>query len=102
MRISEFLRLEWLQFTRSAYFQKGLAIKILMGFLILYFGGIAILLGVGAYFIAEEVAPDVDPFVTVNNILKKSAVNSGLQIGLEKGRSRVWKSYPRQRFSLIF
>ena len=69
MRISEFLRLEWLQFTRSAYFQKGLAIKILMGFLILYLGGTAILFGVGAYFIAEEVSPDVDPFVTVNNIL---------------------------------
>ena len=69
MQIADFLRLEWQQFTRAAYFQKSLAIKILMGFLVLYFGGTALLIGGLIYFIAEDAAPNVDPLVTVNNLL---------------------------------
>ncbi len=69
MQIADFFRLEWLQFKRAAYFQKSLAVKILIGFLVLYFGGTAVLLGGVIYFIAKKSAPDVDPLVTVNNLL---------------------------------
>ncbi len=69
MQIADFFRLEWLQFKRAAYFQKSLALKILIGFLVLYFGGTAVLLGGVVYFIAKDSVPDVDPLVTVNNLL---------------------------------
>ena len=64
-----FVNLEWKQFRRASYFQKGLAIKILMGFLVLYFGGIALFFGAGVFFIAEKVVPGVDPIETVNKFL---------------------------------
>ena len=64
-----FLSLEWKQFTRSSYFQKGLAIKILLIFFAIMMSLYAALMGVGAYFLAEEFVPDVDPFITINNFL---------------------------------
>lgn len=69
MQISDFLRLEWLQFRRAAYFQKGLIVKIFLAFIVLYFSATALLLGVGVFFIAKKTVPDVDPLVTVNNVL---------------------------------
>lgn len=67
--IKRFLSLEWKEFTRSAHFQKGIAIKILLIFLALYFGGSALLLGIGAFFIIKETLPAQDPLVVVNNFL---------------------------------
>jgi hypothetical protein len=64
-----FVELEWKQFRRASYFQKGLAIKILMGFLVLCFGGIALFFGAGVFFIAKKVMPEVDPIETVNKFL---------------------------------
>ena len=51
--IKRFLSLEWKQFSRASYFQKGIAIKILLFFAALYFGGIAVFLGVGIFFILK-------------------------------------------------
>ena len=65
--IKRFISLEWKQFKRSSYFQKGLAIKILLIFGALYFMTAAFFLGIGAFFMAEEFVKDVDPFVTINN-----------------------------------
>ncbi len=67
--IKRFLSLEWKQFSRASYFQKGIAIKILLFFAAIYFGGAAIFLGIGAFFILKEVLPDVDPIITINNFL---------------------------------
>lgn len=67
--IKRFLSLEWKQFSRASYFQKGIAIKIVLFFAALYFGGIAVFLGVGIFFILKKAVPDVDPIETVNNFL---------------------------------
>ena len=64
-----FLSLEWKQFSRASYFQKGIAIKILLFFVALYFGGIAIFMGAGMYFLLKETLPNADPIVVVNNSL---------------------------------
>ncbi len=67
--ILRFLDLEWKQFYRSSSFNKGIAIKILMGFVVLYFLAIALSLGVGLFFIIEKANPANDPIVLVNNFL---------------------------------
>jgi len=67
--IKQFIRLEWKQFFRASYFQKGIAIKILLVLAALYFGGAALMLGVGLFFIAKKAFPDIDPIVTVNNFI---------------------------------
>ena len=67
--IKRFLSLEWKQFTRASYFQKGLAIKILLILAALYFGGIALILGIGLFFIIKEAVPNTDPIHVVNNYL---------------------------------
>jgi hypothetical protein len=69
MTTKQFLGLEWKQFRRSSFFEKGLAIKILMALAALYFAGIAILAGVGVFFIFKKAIPDQDPFVLINNYM---------------------------------
>lgn len=64
-----FLSLEWKQFLRASYFQKGIAIKILLFFAAIYFGGAAIFLGIGVFFIFKKAVPDVDPIIMINNFL---------------------------------
>jgi len=70
---TKFLSLQWKEFTRSASFQKGIAIKILLIFAALYFGGIAILAGSGMFFIVRkmysEMGIEVDPMVIINNFI---------------------------------
>jgi len=67
--IKRFLSLEWKQFKRASYFQKGIAIKILLFLAALYFGGIAIILGIGMFFILKKLFPNTDPVEIVNNFL---------------------------------
>ncbi len=67
--IKHFLSLEWKQFKRASYFQKGVAIKILLFLAVLYFGGIAIFMGGAMFFILKEAMPEIDPIVIVNNYL---------------------------------
>jgi hypothetical protein len=67
--IKHFLKLEWKQFFRASYFQKGLAIKILLVFGAIYFGGSALMLGVGLFFIIKKTFPEADPIIMVNNYL---------------------------------
>lgn len=67
--IKHFLNLEWKQFTRASYFQKGLAIKIVLFFAVIYFGGVALMIGGGLYFILKKTFPDIDPIIMVNNYL---------------------------------
>ncbi len=67
--IKNFLNFEWKQFARSSYFQKGIAIKILLALAVLYFGGIALLVGAGLFFILKKAIPETDPIILVNNFL---------------------------------
>ena len=67
--INYFLSLEWKSFLRSASFGKGLAIKILMGFLSLYFIGIFLSMGVFLYPGLKKAFPDSDPLIILNNFL---------------------------------
>lgn len=66
--IKQFINLEWKAFTRSASFKVNLALKILMFigafFMILY----ALGLGVGAYYIIEEMV-DPEPLKIINKFL---------------------------------
>jgi hypothetical protein len=64
---TKFIYLEWKSFTRSASFASNLALKILMGFLVLYFTLVFLALGVGAFYILKEMK--LDPLVTINKFL---------------------------------
>jgi hypothetical protein len=63
----KFLSLEWKAFFRSAAFRANLAIKILMGFMAVYFTLIFLALGIGAFYILKE--EHLDPIETVNKYL---------------------------------
>lgn len=67
--IKHFINFEWKQFKRASYFQKGIAIKILLALAVIYFGGIALLVGVGLFFIIKKIVPEIDPIILVNNFL---------------------------------
>src|SRR5210317_1977735 len=64
-----FLSFEWKQFKRASYFQKGLAIKILLFLAVLYFGAIALFLGIGLFFIMKKLFPEMDPLVQVSSFM---------------------------------
>ncbi len=67
--ITHFINLEWKQFFRSSYWQKSVALNILMVFLALYFILMFLGLGFGLYPILKEQFPDSDPLVIVNGFL---------------------------------
>lgn len=67
--ISHFINLEWKQFFRSSYWQKSVAINVLMVFLALYFILIFLGLGFGLYSILKKQFPESDPLVIVNGFL---------------------------------
>jgi hypothetical protein len=67
--ISQFLKLEWKQFFRSSYWQKGIAIKIIMGFFGLYMMASFLAIGIGSFFIIRKTMPESDPLQVVNSVL---------------------------------
>ena len=67
--ISHFLKLEWKQFFRSSHWQKGIALKIIMGFFILYFMVVFLAIGVLGYYILKKTLPALDPLQLVNSYL---------------------------------
>src|SRR5210317_1943167 len=67
--ISRFISLEWKSFVRSASFGKGLALKILMGFLALYFMSIFLVLGFVLYPGLKKAFPDQDPLIILNSMV---------------------------------
>ncbi|NRD18507.1 hypothetical protein HNV08_00490 [Winogradskyella eckloniae] len=64
--IKHFLNLEWKQYFRSSYWQKNMAINILMVFFALYFIVMFLGLGFGLLLILKKTFPDQDPFVIAN------------------------------------
>ena len=65
--IKKFIYLEWKAFTRSASFGANLAMKILIGFLMVYFSMIFIGMGVGSFYILKKM--NLEPLVTINKFL---------------------------------
>ena len=59
--IKHFLKLEWKQYFRSSYWEKGIALKIIMGFFVLYFLAAFLSIGIGGYFILKKMYPEQDP-----------------------------------------
>jgi hypothetical protein len=64
----KFLSLEWKAFFRSAALSANLAMKILMGFLAVYFTAIFLVFGVGCYYILEKELK-LNPVETVNKFM---------------------------------
>ena len=65
--IKKFIYLEWKAFTRSASFGANLAMKILLGFLMIYFSLLFIGAGVGAFYILKKM--NLEPLQTINKFL---------------------------------
>jgi hypothetical protein len=64
-----FISLQWKSFFRSASVGKSIGLKILMGFLALYFAFIFLALGFGLYPILKKTLPDADPLQVVNSFV---------------------------------
>lgn len=62
----KFLWLEWKSFLRSASFGKSLGLKLLMGFLALYFAAMFLFLGVALFPMLKKIYPEGDPLLIVN------------------------------------
>ena len=67
--ISHFLKFEWKQFFRSSYWQKSIALNILLGFLAVYFMLTFLVLGISIYPILKKQFPESDPLIMVNGFL---------------------------------
>ena len=67
--ILHFLKLEWKQYFRSSHWQKGIALKIIMGFFVLYFLVAFLAIGIGGYYILKKEFPEQDPLQIVNSYL---------------------------------
>ena len=67
--ILHFLKLEWKQFIRSVAFGKSIALKIIMGFVVLYFLVSFLAIGIGGYYILKKEFPEQDPLQLVNSFL---------------------------------
>lgn len=63
------LRLEWKSFFRSASFGKGLAVKLMLAFLSLYFFVCFLALGIGIFFLIKKELGYNEPILFVNNYL---------------------------------
>jgi hypothetical protein len=63
-----FISLEWKSFFRSASFATNLALKIIMGFMALYFMVIFVGAGVGVFYLIKEEA-HLEPLAAVNKFL---------------------------------
>jgi len=67
--IKHFFNFEWKQFFRSSYWQKSIALNILLGFFALYFILIFLGLGIGLYPILKKQFPESDPLIILNGFL---------------------------------
>lgn len=67
--IQKFISLQWKEFLRSASFQKGIAIKVLLFIAAAYVGGMAIFAGMGLFLGIKKLIPGVDPMLIVNSFI---------------------------------
>ncbi|WP_417865385.1 DUF5687 family protein [Xanthomarina gelatinilytica] len=69
MTLKHFINLEWKQYFRSAYWQKSMALNVLLVFVGLYFVVTFLALGIALYPILKDTFPDQDPLNIVNSYL---------------------------------
>lgn len=67
--IKHFLNLEWKQYFRSSYWQKNIALNILLVFFALYMIGLFVFLGIFLFKILTKLFPEQDPFVVANGFI---------------------------------
>ncbi|OGS73685.1 MAG: hypothetical protein A3F91_14845 [Flavobacteria bacterium RIFCSPLOWO2_12_FULL_35_11] len=67
--IKHFINFEWKQFFRSSYWQKSIALNILMAFLALYFILTFLALGISLFPILDKQFPESDPLELLNGFL---------------------------------
>ena len=67
--VFENFRLSKKKFFRAPQWELKLSVRILLGFVALYFLASFLLLGISAYFIAQKIAPNEDPVFFVNGFL---------------------------------
>lgn len=67
--VKHFINFEWKQFFRSSYWQKSIALNILMAFLALYFMLTFLALGVSLFPILDKQFPESDPLIILNGFL---------------------------------
>lgn len=65
--IKHFLKLEWKQYFRSSYWQKSIALNILLVFFALYFIAVFLVMGFALLPLLKKFFPDQDPFIILNN-----------------------------------
>ncbi len=65
--IKKFIYLEWKAFTRSASFGKSVAMKIVIGFFMIYFSLLFIAGGVGVFYVLKKM--NLEPFETINKFM---------------------------------
>ncbi|MBT8376888.1 MAG: hypothetical protein HKN99_03620 [Winogradskyella sp.] len=65
--IKHFLSLEWKQYFRSSYWQKSIALNILLVFFALYFVAVFLVMGFALLPVLKKFFPDQDPFIIINN-----------------------------------
>lgn len=65
--IKKFIYLEWKAFIRSASFGKSVAMKVVLGFLMIYFSLLFIGSGVGVFYVLKKM--NLEPFETINKFL---------------------------------
>ena len=63
------IKLSKKKFFRAPQWELKLAIRILIGFIVLYFLAAFLFLGVGIYFIAQKIAPNQNPVFFINQFL---------------------------------
>ena len=67
--VKQFISLQWKAFFRSASMGKSIGLKILMGFLAVYFSVVFLILGIGLYPLLQEFYPHQDPMHMANRFL---------------------------------
>ena len=69
MKLKHFLNLEWKQLFRSSYWQKSVALNLLLIFVALYFMGTFLVMGIALYPGLKKVFPEQDPLMALNGLL---------------------------------
>ena len=64
-----FISLQWKSFLRSSSFGKSLGLKILMGFVALYFSVVFLSLGIALYPLLKKIYPEGEPLHLVNQMI---------------------------------
>ncbi|MDV7186706.1 DUF5687 family protein [Lutibacter sp. TH_r2] len=67
--IKHFANFEWKQFFRSTYWQKSIALNILLGFFAVYMMVSFLVMGVAIYPVLKDKFPDKNPLTIVNGVL---------------------------------